>query len=62
LNFNKTQKQILWVKFKNVLIRKCIDSNTFPSFTQSFFFSIMLALTFKLCIVFYFLPKHGIPT
>jgi hypothetical protein len=42
-------------------VRKCIDSNTFPSFTQFFFFSIMLALT-CLCLVFYFLPKHGVPT
>jgi hypothetical protein len=40
---------------------KCINSNTFPSFIQFFFFFIMLALTFKLCIVFYFLPKHGVP-
>jgi hypothetical protein len=41
-------------------VQKCINSNTFPSFTQMFFLSIMLA--FKPCTKFYFLPKHGVPT
>ncbi len=43
-------------------VQKCVDSNTFPSFTQFSFLFYHVGLDFKLCIVFYFLPRHGVPT